>query len=127
MTDSQEMQNNHFNVWITSVSDSYTEAVVGRLVRRGWEVKSLGKSLSLGNEDNLAVLIAIAIARQLPANDVQDTVTIIYDEIKDVLKAFKVKYYSLVVIETSACTWSLGNVTKSLIEESASERKKGTN
>lgn len=117
-------------VWVTLLTDAYTEQFVGRLVRRNWEVCSLGNTLSLRNDDNVTTLLAFSMAKTPKSDKPEDALdqSKALDEVKDVLKRLDVKYCSLVVVTGApGCTWCLGNVTKSGIEKLELEKKKETN
>lgn len=119
-----------FYVWVTVILDGYTEQLIGRLVRRNWEVGSLGNTLSLRNDDNLATLLAFSMAKAPKSEKPEDEVTQskALEEVKDVLKRLDVKYHSLIVVHGApGCTWCLGNVTKSGIEKEQAAQKKGMN
>lgn len=118
-----------FYVWVTAVSDSYTEQLVGRLVRRGWEMGALGNTLSLHNDQNLATLVAFSMAKAPKSDKPEDVVdqAKALEEVKDVLKRLKVHYYSLVVVQPAGCTWCMGNVTQDELKKLEEERKKVVN
>lgn len=119
----------NFYVWVTAITDAYTDQIIGRLVRRNWKVVALGNTLSLRNDDNLATLIAFSMAKapKDAAAENEITQSKALDEVKDVLKRLDVKYYTLIVTQSAGCTWSLGNVTKSAIEKEQVEQKKAVN
>lgn len=114
-----------FYVWITALGDSHTEQVVGRLVRRNWHVLALGNQLSLHAQDNNASLIALGVSK--PWKDEHVAVGAVLEDVKDVLKVLKVHHYSIIVTQTTGCTWCLGNVTQTELDKLATERKKATN
>lgn len=118
-----------YYVWITALSDNFTEQIVGRLIRRNWKVGALGNLLSLHNDENLATMIAVSVSK-VPIDDEKEneiTISVVIDDIKDILKRLKINYYSLVVSRGTGCTWCLGNVTKAVVEEENFEQKKGVN
>lgn len=116
-------------VWLTIANDTFTEQIVGRLVRRNWKVVALGNTLSLRSEDNLATLLAFSISKTPKDTKLDSEVTQAkaLDEIKDILKRLDARYYSLVVTQATGCTWCLGNLTKSLVESDATQQKRGLN
>lgn len=119
-----------FYVWAVLVTDGYTEQLVGRLVRRNWEVGALGNTLSLRNDDNLATLLAFSMSKAPKSDKPEDEVTQskALEEVKDILKRVGAKYYALTVISgMPGCTWCLGNVTKTEIEKEAVEVGKKLN
>jgi hypothetical protein len=118
-----------FYVWVTAISDSYTEQLVGRLVRRNWRVGSLGNTLALHNDENLATLVALSMAKVPKSDKEEDQVTQskALEEVKDVLKRLGVHYYSLVVVQPAGCTWCMGNITHGELKKLEEERKKTVN
>lgn len=119
-----------FYVWLTVITDGFTDQLVGRLVRRNWEVGALGNTLSLRNDDNLATLLAFSMSKTPKSDKPEDEVTQskALEEIKDVLKRLDAKYHSLIVVAGNpGCTWCLGNFTKSGLEKLELEQKKGFN
>lgn len=114
-----------FYVWVTAASDSYTEPLVGRLIRRNWRVTALGNTLSLHSEENLATLVAFSMAK-VPKDDKPENLidqSVALDEVKDVLKRLGVHYYSLVVVQPAGCTWCIGNITHAALNKAEVERK----
>lgn len=119
-----------YYVWVTVLTDFHTEQLIGRLVRRNWEVGALGNTLSLRNDDNLATLLAFSMAKTPKSDKSEDEITQskALEEVKDVLKRLDTKYHSLIVVAGApGCTWCLGNVTKSGLEKLETETKKGMN
>jgi len=113
-----------YYVWITTITDSYTEQLVGRLIRRNWKISALGNNLSLRNSDNLATLVAFSMSKVTKDKDEEMSPSKALDELKDILKRLDIKYHTLVVTQPGGCTWTLGNVTKSLLEKEQLEFKK---
>lgn len=116
-----------YYVWVNTITDVYTESLVGRLVRRGWRVAPLASSLSLHNEDNMSTLIAFTIARTPKNAEDEVTAPKVLEEVKDVLKRLKMRYHSVIVTQPVGCTWVLGNITQSETKKLEEERKKATN
>ena len=118
-----------FYVWVTTLTDSYTEQIVGRLVRRNWRIGSIGNALSLTSTENLATFMAFSMAKTPKDDKPENEITIAkaLDEVKDVLKRLKIQYYSLVASVPAGCTWCLGNITQSELKSAEEERKKVTN
>ena len=65
-----------YYVWAVLVTDGYTEQIVRRLVRRNWDVGSLGNTLSLRNEDNLATMLAFSMSKAPKSDKPEDEVTL---------------------------------------------------
>jgi hypothetical protein len=118
-----------FHVWLTVITDGFTEQIVGKLVRRNWKVMALGNTLSLRSEDNLATVLAFSMTKKAKSDEPDDEITqsIALEEVRDVVKRLNVKYYSLIVTQSGGCTWVLGNITKSSIEKENEEQKKCVN
>lgn len=116
-----------YSVWITTLTDSYTDAVAGRLVRRNWNVASLGDTLSLRTDDNMTTMLAFSMTKTPKSDKPEDQINLqtVIAEVKDVLKRLGVKYHSVVVTQYTGATWVLGNITKSEIAAIELD-KKGT-
>ena len=130
MSEEKQVQSVSYYVWITTVTDVYTESIVGRLVRRGWNVGPLGGTLSLRNDKNMATFLAFSLSRTPKSDKPEDALdqSKAIEEVKDVLKRLDVTYHSLIVVTGQpGCTWCLGNVTKELVENLSLEKKKDTN
>lgn len=129
MTDPGSRIEATFYVWVTAVSDAYTEQLVGRLCRRGWRVGALGNVLSLRNEDNLATVVALSITKLVTDDkpDSQLTEAKALSEVQDVLKRLNVRYYSIVLARPCGCTWMMGNCSKEALQKAEEELKKKVN
>lgn len=118
-----------FYVWVTTVSDSYTEQFVGKLVRRNWKVAALGNMLSHYDSDNVASVVAFSMSKVQknvePENEITKAKAL--EDVKDVLKRLKVYYYSVIVAEPVDCTWCRGNITQTELKRAEEERKKDVN
>lgn len=122
----EPVESQHY-AWINTVTDSYTEQLVGRLVRRGWRVAPLGGSLSLHNQDNLSSIVALSIGRT-PKDDEGDVTSAkVLDDIKDTLKVLGVHWHSIIVSQPAGCTWTLGNVTATEAKKAEETRRKSVN
>lgn len=97
--------------WITSSDIAYAEALVAKLVRRGFTVAPLGRQLITQHDENAACVVAFSVQR-VPRDDAEQkeyTVAGIHGEICDVIKQVKGKYWSLVVSLGVRSTWNIGN------------------
>jgi|SRR6478735_682694 len=118
-----------YYVWITTISDSYAESIVGRLVRRNWMVSSLGNTLSLRNDENLTTLLSFSMSKVPKSDKAEDELTMAkaIDDVKDVLKRLGVRYHSMVLTQVIGATWTLGNMNKTELEKLELTTKKGLN
>lgn len=119
-----------YYVWITAISDAFTDNIVGRLIRRNWQVKCLGGTLALKSKDNMSVVLAFSMSKQpkddKPENEITQAVAM--DEVFDVLHVLGVKYHSLIVAgKPAGCTWRQGNLTVSELERLEEKTKKAVN
>lgn len=99
-----------YYVWINALTSSYAEAIVGRLVRRNWHVGALGSNLVIHSDDKPSSLVAFSVQKTLK-EDETITYSTVFEEVKDVLKVLKAKYFSMVITESTGCTWQLGNIS----------------
>ncbi len=118
-----------YYVWVTAISDSYTESIVGKLVRRNWEVSPLGGTLFLKNDDNLTTVLSFSMSKISKSEKLENelTMTTAVAEVKDVLERLGVRYYSVVLTQVAGANWSLGNMRKSELEKVELETKRGMN
>lgn len=116
-----------FYVWINALTASYAEAIVGRLVRRAWQVGALGNQLVLYNDDKPGSLIAFSLIKAVKEGEPEVTCSTAYSEIQDVMKVLKIKYYCIIVVESTACTWSLGNISMDEVVKEEETQRKGLN
>ena len=116
-----------FYVWVNALSAVYAENIVGRLVRRNWQCAALGNQLVLHNEDAPGSLIAFSISRGVKEGEPELTYSHAYDEVRDVLKVLGIKYYSIIVTEPCASTWSLGNLSITEAAKQDEAQRRGLN
>ena len=108
-----------YYVWVIASKDEYAEQLVSKLVRRGYTVGALGRQLILNHEDNPSCVVAISIHRA-PRNETERkeyNALGIHNEVTDVIKRIKGKFWGIVVAAACDATWNIGNV--SIREEEA--------
>ena len=113
-----------FYVWLTCPADAKFDDILSTLLKRGYTVGPLGRSLSLSYVDKPATIIALSLYR-VPRGEPEEkeyTPAGIHDEIMNVVKVVKAKVYSIVVCESTGCTWNVGNM--SVIQMELEEMKK---
>lgn len=101
-----------FYAWIVAQSSEYAEALVAKMIRRGFTVGPLGRQLITTYEGNAASIIAMSVYR-LPRNDQERkewTAVGVHAEITDVIKCVKGKFWGLIVSGSADCTWNTGNI-----------------
>lgn len=117
-------------VWLVAAKHEFAEALVARLVRRGFTVGPLGRQLISRYDEGPDCVVAFSMKRD-PRDDAERkayTPSGIYTEVRDVLKLVDAKYWGIVISESAACTWCTGNSSiNSEIEQRDSERRKGMN
>lgn len=98
-----------YYVWITALSSTYQDAIISRLVQRGYMVGPASKDgkVSLVTEGCPAALIALSVYKQEEEVDVKK----IYEDIYAILKEIPAKYYSVVVSLSHEATWIGANFT----------------
>ena len=103
-----------FYVWITTSIGDYAEALVGKLIRRGYSVMALGGRLVLSRDDNPSTVIAFTLTRRLTKDDKHDEIKCseIYAEVVDVIKLLEGKFWSIVITRNhEGCTWDVSNIS----------------
>lgn len=118
-----------FYVWLTCPSDTNFDAIVASLLKRGYTVGPLGRSLSLSYVDKPALVVAMSLSRQ-PHGEPEEkeyTPAGIHDEVMNVVKVSKSRIYSIIVSESAACTWNVGNMSIAQIELEELKKNNGVN
>jgi hypothetical protein len=108
-----------YYVWIVASKDEFAESLVAKMVRRGFTVGPLGRQLITRHEDNPACVVAMSVYR-IPRNDAERkeyTALGIHQEVTDVVKHVKGKFWGIVVSAASDCTWNTGNMSVVAEEE----------
>lgn len=109
---SEEAPVKTFHAWVIAQTSDYAEQLVAKLIRRGFTVGPLGRQLITTYEGNAAAIVAMAITRT-PKNDQERqewTAMGVHQEITDVIKVVKGKYWGLIVSAAAGCTWNTGNI-----------------
>lgn len=119
--------NKTYHVWVTALSETYVEQLVGKLVRRGYQISPMGNQLVTASSDNPCAVLAFSMTRPIRGKEEALTHAAVLDEAVDVMKRLKMYYYSIVVAESSHCTWMLGNLSIEQAKKDAETVKKGTN
>lgn len=102
-----------FYVWLIAAKDEFAEQLVSKMVRRGFTIGPLGRQLILRHDDNPACVVAISVYR-IPRNDAERkemTAIGVHNEVTDVIKHIKGKFWGIVVSEQCGCTWNVGNMS----------------
>jgi len=102
-----------YYAWMIAQKDDLAEVIVAKLIRRGFTVGPLGRQLITKHDDNPACVIAISLYRE-PLNDAERkeyNPLSIHDEITDIVKQVKGKFWGLVVSREADSTWNIGNVS----------------
>lgn len=100
-------------VWLVASKEELGEALVGKMVRRGFAVAPLGRQLIVKHDDSPSVIIAFSLTRT-PKNDAERkeyTALGIHSEVVNVVNVLKGKFWGCVVSLASDSTWYLGNMS----------------
>ena len=112
MTEPYEKINTYY-AWLFAASDEFAEALVAKMIRRGFTIGPLGRQLITKMDDNPAVAIAMSIYRK--PKDMEERTDYnalgIHNEIASVVKNVKGKFWGIVVSQSSDCTWNVGNIS----------------
>jgi hypothetical protein len=116
-------------VWVTASQADYAETLCSKLIRRGYTVGPLGRQLITQFDDCPACVVAMSISRAPRTEEEKKeyTATGVHSEVCDVMKHIKGKFWSLVVSESAACTWNIGNERLSKDEKDKAENAKKVN
>lgn len=116
-----------YYVWITAITGVYDGKIAATLVKRGYTTRALADTLTVSRDDIVGAVIAFSVK---PIEKTTETgekqvfsLKEVYNDILDILKFHKVKYFSLVVSSASDCTWSVGNVANTQKDATVSEKK----
>lgn len=95
-----------YYVFITALISSYEDMIIAGLVKAGFQVSSLSEDniATIGGDDSLSSVIALRIDTEM------DGAIVVIDEVEKVLKDLKIVYYSLVVAESTDCSWSISSI-----------------
>lgn len=100
-----------FYAWVVAQSSEYAEALVAKLIKRGFTVGPLGRQLITTYDGNAASIIAMSIYR-IPRNEAEKkewTALGVHAEVTDTIKVVKGKFWGLIVSSSADCTWNVGN------------------
>lgn len=119
-------RNKTYYVWLTAQKESFAEALVAKLVRRGFVIGPLGRQLITSYEDRPACVVALSVYRA-PRNEQERkeyNAMGIYNEVVDVIRHIKGKFWSIVVSAAEDSTWNTGNCN---IDDEQKERNEAKN
>lgn len=116
-----------YYVWITAIIGLYDSKIAGTLVKRGFTVASLAdKRVTTEKKDTVGAVIAFSVVppEDLVPKDKKVNASAVYEEVLDVLKFHKVKYFSVIVSDGGiGCTWNIGNIKEDVAEPETKENK----
>jgi hypothetical protein len=102
------MNHGVYYIFITALISSYEDMIIAALVKNGFMVSSLSEDneVTMGGGDYISAIIALRI-------DIEDEVKpaiVLSDEIEKVLKDLNIVYYSLIVTESTDCSWNVSDI-----------------
>jgi len=100
------MSDGIYYVFITALISSYEDMIIAGLVKAGFQVSSLAEdsTVTIGDDDSISVMIALRIDTEIVG------AVVVIDEVEKVLKDLKIVYYSLVVTESTDCSWDVSSI-----------------
>ena len=110
-----------YHVWLTAHKEEFAEALVAKLVRRGFTVSACGRQLITRHDDRPACVVAVTLYRA-PRNEAERkeyNAPGVHNEVVDVIKQVKGKFWSIVVSAAEDSTWNTGNCS---IEDEQKQR-----
>ncbi len=109
-----------FYVWVTVLTDAYTDLLISKFVRRGYDVSPGSSSGEVSRPGPYSSLISLDVSTSTNTK-VKDKVldaAKFLDEVKTVLGEFKALYYSIIVQEVGGqLSWVGSNMPKPKKEE----------
>lgn len=95
-----------YYVFITALISSYEDMIIAGLVKAGFQVSSLAEdnTATIGDDDSISAMIALRIDTEMAG------AIVVIDEVERVLKDLKIVYYSLVVTESTDCSWDISPI-----------------
>jgi hypothetical protein len=104
--------NHNFYVFIPVIAPSIVDRLLPAMVKQGYTVAALDPE---GNpqrtlDRNMVSLITLNVAKALTEANTNKAMTIVFENIRSILKDISGKYYTLIVTSPCACQWSLGNM-----------------
>lgn len=114
-----------YYVWLTAPKSDFFNELSGALLKRGYTVSPMGRSGILSYVDKPAHIISLAVHRtpKSPEEEADYTPTGVHDEVMDVIRALKIRIYSIIVSQASACTWNTGNMSIAQMEMEELQKK----
>lgn len=118
-----------YHVWFIAQRDAFAEALAAKLVRRGFTVGPLGRHFITSHEDNPACVVALSLYRapRTEAERKEYNARGVHQEVTDVMKHVKGKFWAVVVSASADSTWNIGNESISEQERAKEEAKKQVN
>jgi hypothetical protein len=110
-----------YHVWLIAHKEAFAEALVAKLIRRGFTIGPLGRQLITSHENNMACVIAMSVFRiaRNEAERKEYNAMGVHNEVVDVIKQIKGKFWGIVVSAAEDSTWNMGNCN---IEDEQKER-----
>lgn len=128
-TETAAPQTKTYYVWIIAQKETTAETLVAKMIRRGYTVGPLGRSLITSHSDNPACVVAMTLYRN-PKNDQERkdyNALGIHNEVTDVIKLIKGKFWGIVVSTVVECTWNIGNMSLEADQKERFETSKKVN
>jgi hypothetical protein len=106
-----------FYVWITVLTDAYTDLLVAKLVRRGYSISPAAEDGTISTPGPYSSLISlhVLLSDNAKVKDKAIHAAEFHDELKTIFGEFKGLFYSMVVQESggkNTTCWSGGNMPK---------------
>lgn len=115
-----------FYIWVNLLTPSSIDKIIVILVKRGYDVGPLEATRKPYREEdnNLNCVLALNIGRTFAETELKP-LSIVYEDLSDILTFTKTKYFSFNISEPANCTWKLGNVV--MVKEDKQASIKGVN
>jgi TRAP-type mannitol/chloroaromatic compound transport system permease large subunit len=100
------------NIWITLLTNTCVEQLIGRLVSHGHAIMMMGPNVIYETDDALGCLVAFSITTS--KDDL--TNTMVRDEIRATMKLLQMSYFSIIVTDVTSSAFGGSNIWRTIDE-----------
>lgn len=95
-----------YYIYVTALISSYEDMIIAALVKAGFQVSPLSEdnNVTIGGDDTVSAVIALRVDTELFG------ALNVFNKVESILKELKILYYSLVVVESTDCSWGASQI-----------------